>query len=64
MSRCYVEVSLPPPVSRELTYGVPAELAGEVQVGSAVLVPVQGRQLTGFVVGFSDPPPPSRISAT
>ena len=39
MSRRYVEVFLPPPVSRELTYGVPAELAGEIQVGSAVLVP-------------------------
>ncbi|MSR84748.1 MAG: primosomal protein N' [Candidatus Latescibacteria bacterium] len=57
MSRCYVEVFLPPPVSRELTYGVPAELAGEIQVGSAVLVPVRRRQLTGFVVGFADPPP-------
>jgi primosomal protein N' (replication factor Y) len=57
MTRRYVEVSLPPPVSRELTYGVPPELAGEVQVGSAVLVPVLRRQLTGFVVGFADPPP-------
>ncbi len=57
MTRRYVEVSLPPPVSRELTYGVPPELAGEVQVGSAVLVPVVRRQLTGFVVGFADPPP-------
>ncbi|MBI2504610.1 MAG: primosomal protein N' [Candidatus Latescibacteria bacterium] len=56
MTRCYVEVSLPPPVSRELTYGVPAELAGQVEVGSAVLVPVLRRQLTGFVVGFADPP--------
>ncbi|MCC7262557.1 MAG: primosomal protein N' [Candidatus Latescibacteria bacterium] len=57
MTRRYVEVSLPPPVSRELTYGVPAELADEIQVGSAVLVPVVRRQLTGFVVGFTEPPP-------
>jgi len=57
MTRRYAEVYLPPPVSRDLTYGVPAELEGEVQIGSAVLVPVRRRQVTGFVVGFAEAPP-------
>ena len=45
-----VEVALPPPLSRQLTYRVPPDLHGAVRPGSMVLVPVQGRQLTGFVV--------------
>ena len=40
MSRDYVEVSLPPPVARELTYGVPDELVDDMQPGALVLVPV------------------------
>ncbi len=45
-----VEVALPPPLSRQLTYRIPAELLGLVHPGSMVLVPVQRRLLTGFVV--------------
>ncbi|MDE2703680.1 MAG: primosomal protein N', partial [Gemmatimonadota bacterium] len=55
-----VEVSLPPPVARELTYGVPAEFAAEAQSGALVLVPVVQRRLTGIVLGpatLGDLPP-------
>ncbi len=51
MIQGYVEVSLPPPVARELTYGVPAEFAAEAQPGALVLVPVVQRRLTGIVLG-------------
>ena len=51
MIQGYVEVALPPPVARELTYGVPAELAAEAQPGALVLVPVVQRRLTGIVLG-------------
>jgi len=50
MTRQFVEVALPPPVSRELTYGVPTEFADLIHPGSVVLVPVQRRLLTGFVL--------------
>ncbi|MDA0333706.1 MAG: primosomal protein N' [bacterium] len=55
MSRRFVEVALPPPLSRQLTYGVPAELVGVVVAGSVVLVPVQQRLVTGFVVAETEP---------
>ena len=54
MTRKYVEVALPPPLARELTYGVPDELADEVQPGALVLVPVVQRLLTGIVLGPAD----------
>ena len=60
MIQGYVEVSLPPPVARELTYGVPAEFAAEAQPGALVLVPVVQRRLTGIVLGpatLGDLPP-------
>ncbi|SVD93379.1 uncharacterized protein METZ01_LOCUS446233, partial [marine metagenome] len=49
-----VEVALPPPLARELTYGVPDELADEMQPGALVLVPVVQRLLTGIVLGPAD----------
>ena len=65
MSRRFVEVALPPPLSRQLTYGVPAELHDVIEAGSVVLVPVQQRLVTGFVVADADPAaagrPPERI---
>ena len=51
-ARQFVEVALPPPVARELTYGVPAEFVDVIRPGSVVLVPVQRRQLTGFVLSY------------
>ena len=55
MSRRYVEVALPPPLPRELTYAVPGEAIGDVRPGTVVLVPVQNRLVTGFVVGDTEP---------
>lgn len=55
MSRRFVEVALPPPLSRQLTYGVPADLNDIVVIGSVVLVPVQQRLITGFVVAETVP---------
>lgn len=55
MSRRLVEVALPPPLSRQLTYGVPGDLQDVIVVGSVVLVPVQQRLVTGFVVSETDP---------
>ena len=50
MGRRLVEVALPPPLSRQLTYSVPRELGALVGPGAVVLVPVQQRLVTGFVV--------------
>ena len=50
MDRRLVQVALPPPLSRQLTYSVPPELSALVGPGSVVLVPVQQRLVTGFVV--------------
>ncbi len=37
---------------RELDYEVPPALAGEVRAGSVVRVPLQGRRVRGWVVGY------------
>ena len=55
MSRRYVEVALPPPLPRELTYAVPGESIGDVRPGTVVLVPVNNRLVTGFVIGDTEP---------
>ena len=60
MSRRYVEVALPPPLARELTYGLPADLDPDVQLGSLVLVPVARQLMTGIVVRLADAPPPAQ----
>ena len=58
MTQRYLEVSLPPPLARELTYGLPPRL-GDIQVGSLVVVPVAQRMMTGVVIGFTEPPDPA-----
>ena len=55
MSRRYVEVALPPPLARQLTYGLPADLADGLRPGALVLVPVSQRLLTGVVIGVDIP---------
>lgn len=45
----YIEVALNLPLQRSFQYGVPAELATRLQIGSRVLVPFRNRNLTGFV---------------
>lgn len=57
MSTGFVEVAVPPPVARQLTYRVPADAVDPVQVGDLVLVPVMRRRLTGIVVAVSSAPP-------
>ena len=59
MTQRYLEVSLPPPLARELTYGLPPRLEGDIQVGSLVVVPVAQRMMTGVVIGFTEPPDPA-----
>ncbi len=44
-------------LNRPFTYGVPAELLGEAQVGSTVEVPFGPRRLLGFVVELQPQPP-------
>ncbi|MGC8626577.1 MAG: hypothetical protein ACP5VR_03310 [Acidimicrobiales bacterium] len=41
-----------PAIDRELDYLVPAELAMEIQVGSIVRVPLQGRRVRAWVVAY------------
>ncbi len=45
----------------ELTYSVPADLEGDLQVGSYVLVPLGRRRVPGWVVGFAEAPAGVRI---
>lgn len=58
MTRRFVEVALPPPLARQLTYGVPADQIPEALPGSLALVPVGRRQLTGIILGFAEAPAP------
>ena len=57
MGRRLVQVALPPPLARQLTYGVPPELSALVGSGSVVLVPVQQRLVTGFVLSDEETAP-------
>ncbi|HEX8833838.1 MAG TPA: hypothetical protein VF719_06540, partial [Abditibacteriaceae bacterium] len=41
-------------LDKELTYGIPDELRGELRLGFAVLVPVGRQYLTGYITGFPD----------
>lgn len=41
-----------------LTYAIPENLNGKVQVGSCVAVPLRERKVLGYVVAVSDQPPP------
>lgn len=55
-------VDIPSESARRLFhYGIPAELEGQVKVGSAVLVPFGTRELTGYVVGFTETPDVARV---
>lgn len=57
LANAYALVCLDRPtgsLSKELTYSVPPELNGTLQVGSYVLVPLMREQSPGFVVGFTE----------
>ena len=49
MNRTLVQVALPPPLARELTYALPLDW-DEIRIGTLVLVPVGKRLITGVVV--------------
>jgi primosomal protein N' (replication factor Y) len=61
MSDAFADVALPLPLPRPLTYAVPAELAGHLEPGCRVIVPVQQREMVGIVAAMDRPPP--RVSA-
>src|SRR6266851_5041433 len=46
------------PLPEPLTYTLPESVRGQVVFGSAVLVPLGGRELIGAVVGFPEAAPP------
>jgi len=50
----FAEVSIAGKIDRLLTYGIPEDLRDRVAVGSVVRVPLQSRQVTGFVVSLSN----------
>jgi primosomal protein N' (replication factor Y) len=53
----YVDVVFPASVETPLTYRVPEEWRSLATPGKRVLVPLGGRQVTGYVVGVRDRPP-------
>jgi len=57
MSHSYAEVSLPPPIARELSYAVPEALEWEIELGTLVLVPVARQMQTGVVIALHSHPP-------
>ena len=57
----YVDVAFPTSVETALTYRVPEEWRGLAIPGKRVLVPLAGRQVTGYLVGVREHPPVSRV---
>lgn len=51
-----VEISLDLPVFETYHYLLPEPLVGRADIGMRVLVPVGNRRLTGYLIGFSNPP--------
>ncbi|MBW2108602.1 MAG: primosomal protein N' [Deltaproteobacteria bacterium] len=47
----FVEVAVARPLSKTLTYRVPAHLCDKTRVGSRVLVPMKNTRVTGYVLG-------------
>ena len=46
----YAQIALPLPVRRLFTYQIPSDLMGKIKSGQKVLVPLEKRHATGFVV--------------
>ncbi len=62
-----VEIALPVPPRRVLTYTIPSDLQKQVGVGKRALVPLGPRLVTGYIVGlhtFSDQPSAVRHQAS
>lgn len=56
-ARRWIEVALPLPVGRNLTYELTPAQARAAAIGSRVRVPVGSRRMIGFVAGFPEQPP-------
>ncbi len=54
-------VAVPAPLDEPLTYAVPEALAGRLDVGMRVLVPLGRRRVTGVVVGFQRESPVTSV---
>ncbi len=59
----YALVAVPAPLEEPLTYAVPEGLAGRLEVGMRVLVPLGRRRVTGVVVGFQRESPVKGVKA-
>ncbi len=51
-----VQISLPIPKDANYSYRVPKHLVSSVDIGVRVFVPLGGRKIIGFVVGFGEEP--------
>src|SRR5688572_27573974 len=50
----FAEIVVTLPVEGRFHYAVPPHLAGALTIGHRVLVPFGKRQVTGFIVGFTE----------
>ena len=57
VSGVFADVALPLALARPLRYAVPPDLAGRVEPGCRVVVPVQGREMVGIVTATGAVPP-------
>ncbi len=46
----YAQIALPLPVRKQFVYQIPSDLQGKIKLGCQVLVPLEKRFITGFVV--------------
>lgn len=53
----FVVVALPLPISKNFIYSVPEELTDVIRLGVPVFVPFGRRNLTGYIIGFTDNAP-------
>jgi primosomal protein N' (replication factor Y) len=55
-ARVVVDTGATSPID-SLTYEIPDDLAGQVEIGACVLVPLTSRRVIGYVIGFEDSSP-------
>ncbi len=57
----YVDVSLPVPLDRPFTYGLPETLRHRVKPGSRIIVPFGSRTMTGVILSAHNTPPQVKV---
>jgi primosomal protein N' (replication factor Y) len=57
----YIKVTLGLPIDKLFHYAAPTHLQDDVAIGKRVLVPFGGRQITGYIVGFTEGPARGKI---